>query len=80
MEFEQLVKEKREQNRVYLQEVNTQQQETFKMYKETQMQKEQRWRDLKHNHYIQEFNTDIQKLEYVYPDLRKSYYKQFKQT
>ncbi|CAD8079070.1 unnamed protein product [Paramecium primaurelia] len=79
-EFRKVVAEKRAENQVYVQEVNRQHQETFKQYDETQIQKEQRWRDLKHQHYIEEFNIDIQKLEYVYPDERTQLYDKFRKT
>ncbi|CAK83011.1 unnamed protein product (macronuclear) [Paramecium tetraurelia] len=79
-EFRKVVAEKRAENQVYVQDVNRQHQKTFKLYDETQIQKEQRWRDLKHQHYIEEFNVDIQKLEFVYPDERTKLYDNFRKT
>ncbi|KAM3127171.1 hypothetical protein pb186bvf_020726 [Paramecium bursaria] len=78
VEFQELVKSKQEQNIIYVQDVNTRQATAFVTYQEIQIQKEQRWRDLKHQNYINLFNTEIQEFQYVYPDKRVQYYQQFK--
>lgn len=79
-DHEQVVADKKAQNDDYVQLVNTRQKDTFIKYEQMRKDKEQRWRELKHDKYIQDFLTDIKKWDYVNPTERVALYQKFKET